>query len=333
MVLPIQSINSMHGVSCVYTTDTMEEILQKDELLTVISFVRGSSPGGVAKHLSCGLEALENPNLKEAWYSDSVVNSGIDDQCYWSETEECLVAAIWVDETNFEDFSTAVKEGYQRILGFISARGYPNIIRAWNYMADINSGEGDEERYKQFCLGRYEAFEEYNYDESQLPSACALGHTGGDTVIYLLAAKHPGVHFENPQQQSAYHYPREYGPKSPSFARASLVNWENQRQLFISGTASISGNKSLHTDDFDAQLTVTCQNIDYLLKHVAEALGEECVPKPGVLKVYLRHKHDLEAARLGVAKHFGCDDLQVIFVQADICRKELLVEIDGMCSL
>ena len=196
-------------------------------------------------------------------------------------------------------------------------------------MPDINKGVGDGERYKQFCLGRYEAFAEFAYTQGQLPSACALGHDGGDTIIYLLASKTPGRHFENPRQMSAYRYPREYGPESPSFARATLTNWGEACQLFISGTASIIGHQSKHVDDFGAQLKVTCENIGLLVSHVMESLGHK-MPRMSMLKVYLRNRADLDEARYYVAEYFGADT-PVVFLRADICRKELLVEIDGHC--
>lgn len=328
-MLPTESLPDL---SCSYSTALIDDILQKDNLLAVISFGKECAPGTTPRHLPCGLQPLEDPMIKEVWRVDTPVNSGIDLGCSWSETEGLLVTAIWIDEKKYPDFRTAVYDSYQHLLQFIATKGYPHIIRIWNFMADINLGTGDNEKYKQFCEGRYQAFVNNAHQLSHLPSASALGHTGSNTIIYLIAAKHPGLNFENPQQMSAYHYPREYGPQSPSFARATLADWGNRRQLFISGTASIIGHQSIHANNFDAQLEVICQNIDSLLTHVVEQSGSTHTPQIDVLKVYLRNRQDLGEAKTGIAKHFG-EGIPVLFLQADVCRRELLMEIEGLYKL
>lgn len=331
-MFPSQLMGHSRGLSCVYSTEPIDSILQKKELLSVISFGKECLSDKVQKHLFCGLQPLEDANLKEVWCSDEAVSSGVDGQCFWSETDSQIMAAVCIDEKEYADFRAVVNDAYQRILKLIATRGYPHIIRVWNYMADITLGEGDKERYKQFCVGRYEAFVQYNYKLDQLPSASALGYSGGGFMVYLLAAKRPGLHFENPMQLNAYHYPRKYGVQSPSFARATLAEWGGGRQLFISGTASITGHESMHSESFCDQLTLICQNIDLLLKHVVKQIDETQLAQMSILKVYLRNKTDLGEAKKGIAKHFG-DKIPVIFLQADLCRKELLMEIDGHCSL
>ena len=49
-------------------------------------------------------------------------------------------------------------------------------------------------------------------------------------------------------------------------------------------------------------------------------------------RVYLRNPGDLECVEAEVSRRLGGRD-SVIFLQADICRRELLVEIEGVCEL
>jgi chorismate lyase / 3-hydroxybenzoate synthase len=134
---------------------------------------------------------------------------------------------------------------------------------------------------------------------------------------------------------SAYHYPPQYGAHSPVFSRASLLRQAGGLTLFISGTASIVGHRSLHAGDTAAQTRETLTNIEALL-------GEANRIAPGAhfslgslaCKVYVRRPADLPIiqAELNSALAQGA---RVIYLQADICRQDLLVEIEavGMCPL
>ena len=77
---------------------------------------------------------------------------------------------------------------------------------------------------------------------------------------------------------------------------------------------------------------MTCENIAALLQHVASQFQLVATPRFEVIKVYLRNPQDLAEAEAAVERHFG-PGVSALFLQGDICRRELLVEIDGMCQL
>ena len=324
------------SISCSYTSSYTrripDQLLPTDDMLAAFNFGGPCRDQGQAGLLCSGLAPLQQAPMVETWHSSLPIDRGVEGQCFWSANDELLVAALYVDEHQYPSQRSAVQHAYGQLLRLTKSRGYPHLIRIWNYMADINGGAGNQERYKQFCLGRLDAFSDYHYQLPQFPSACALGHSGGDTIIYLLAAKVAGTHFENPQQIAAYRYPGQYGPASPSFARATLANWSSGRQLYISGTASIIGHQSLHSDAMGKQLQATCRNIDSLLEHVALTIGSVNPPSVDTLKIYLRHPEHLDAARTEINRHFG-SRVPALYLQADICRRELLVEVDGICKL
>lgn len=268
----------------------------------------------------------------ELWLTDSVIEASADDGFYTARTDADVLIAKVVDESRYPDFRASIREAYEGLVRRIWSLGYPHIVRVWNYLADINQGDGDSERYRQFCLGRHEAFMHSGHAFVQMPAASALGLHGVNTLIYMLASKVPPRHFENPRQISAYHYPRLHGPVGPSFARATLSGAGDFRRLYVSGTASILGHQSMHIGDFDRQLALTCENVDVLLRSVGEQLAVQDVPRMSMLKVYLRHRDHLAVANEYVRLFFG-QDIPVIFLHADICRRELLVEIDGHADL
>ncbi|VAW89694.1 uncharacterized domain / RidA/YER057c/UK114 superfamily, group 5 [hydrothermal vent metagenome] len=327
-----QLTGSLSGISFSYTSDPVEKFLSDEDILAVVSFGHGCDIESETGHIHCGLTSLGEPLVKEVWRSSAPIRKGGDKSLFWSETDELLVVGVSVDEKEHADLRSAINVAYKRLLEFTGDHPCSHIIRMWSYIADINQGDDELERYRQFCYGRHEAMTEMGFDPKQFPSACALGHAGEGNVVYLLASNRAGINFENPRQMSAYQYPREYGPRSPSFARATLVEWKEERQLYLSGTASILGHQSIYPDNIQAQLETTCQNIDFLLTHVAEQLGEKSVPKLSMLKVYIRHKSDYSVVAEGVHSHFG-GVIPTVFLEADICRKELLVEIDGLCLL
>jgi chorismate lyase/3-hydroxybenzoate synthase len=150
-------------------------------------------------------------------------------------------------------------------------------------------------------------------------------------VIYALASRAPGTPRENPRQISAYHYPPQYGPRSPAFARATLA--PGRERLYISGTASIVGHASQHERDARAQLDETLANLEALIgaTDAAEGTAFGGLSSLSHAKVYLRDPsfylwvRDVLAARLS-------RDCQTLYLAGEICRGELLLEIEAIAS-
>src|SRR3546814_1451833 len=98
---------------------------------------------------------------------------------------------------------------------FVGASQTPHLLRVWNYLDAITFGDGDAERYREFCVGRARGLGDF--DTHALPAATAIGRCDDARVVqvYWLAARTPGTPVENPRQVSAYRYPRQYGPQQP----------------------------------------------------------------------------------------------------------------------
>jgi chorismate lyase/3-hydroxybenzoate synthase len=196
------------------------------------------------------------------------------------------------------------------------------VLRIWNYLEAINQGEGDTERYKLFCEGRAAGMG--TFFAEGYPAATAIGHHGpaGRQQVYQLACDQPGERIENPRQVSAWCYPRQYGRTPPSFARAMLL--PAQDALAISGTAAVVGHASAHQDDLQAQLEETFTNLEALLARGGLAPGFDT---QSPLKAYVRHPADAAQVREFIAHRLP--GVPVLLLHGDICRSELLVEIDG----
>ncbi len=233
----------------------------------------------------------------------------------------------------------ATSAAYMQLLAAVQQLGFSHLIRVWNCLRDINFGEGDAEQYRQFCIGRFEAFSRHARAPTY-PAASALGLRDAAGRVGLLAARFPAAAIENPQQVSAFRYPRVYGPTSPSFSRASLLRTEAGDVLLVSGTAAITGHESMHVGHLDAQLRLCLANIAAV---VVAAEGPPAVfsaapPSAAMsappladiqLRIYLRHADSLASARASLAAALRVP-FSVEWLQADICRQELLVEVEAV---
>lgn len=222
---------------------------------------------------------------------------------------------------------------YREMLAMVVESGYPGLIRVWNYVPDINGEQEGTERYKRFSAGRARGYEErYGIPaERNFPASSAVGTTGDALVLCLVSARKPGRHLENPRQVSAYRYPPCYGAKSPSFARGTLLPPPLGEAFFLSGTASVVGHASCHEGNLLRQLDETLRNIETLSATVGASsarVGPD-LPHFSYLKTYVRRPSDFAAVRDALSSRLG-PAVPRIWIGADICRAELLLEIEGV---
>lgn len=277
----------------------------------------------------------------EAWFGAGPVEDGARHGVRWRHDGELLFGVIDVAEDASCPagvgplLQRAGRHAYRSLFRVLAEEGYPHLWRTWNYLADINGEHDGLERYRQFNVGRHEAFEEAGrLAMDSIPAASALGVAGGPLSIAFLAARTPAVPVENPRQLSAYRYPADYGPRSPTFSRAALGRLPGAEWLFVSGTASIVGHRSIHPDDAVAQTREIIVNLEALL---AEASRHGAGPAYRLdelgARVYLRRPADLPAVRGVLAAALG-EGAPVVYLHADVCRADLLVEIEAQaCHL
>jgi chorismate lyase/3-hydroxybenzoate synthase len=258
----------------------------------------------------------------EVWRVAAPVDCGRHGAVRWASGGGWLFAAMELHEADHGGVSGAAEAGYRALCGFLRTRAECHVQRLWNYLDAINDGSGDDERYRQFCEGRARGMDGFFADG--FPAATAIGHRGpaGLLQLYCLAATQPGTRVENPRQLSAWRYPRQYGRTPPSFARAMRLPGGDA--LAISGTAAIIGHRSQHADDLDAQLHETGANLEALLQAGGMPDGFD---GRAPLKAYVRHADDMAAVDAFIATR--TPEAPRLLLHGDICRSELLVEIDG----
>jgi enamine deaminase RidA (YjgF/YER057c/UK114 family) len=206
-----------------------------------------------------------------------------------------------------------------------------HAVRVWNFVPDIQGRMGDGDRYMAFNSGRFAAYCDWfggaNGFATALPTSSAVGVTGEALSVHVLGADTAGVPVENPRQIPSYRYSREYGPRPPCFARATKLN----STLLIGGTASVLGERSHHEGDIDAQTRETCRNIAALISSANASAGERPLDTLRSLRVHVRDSRHAAAVR-AILDELAPRPPAVEFVQAPLCRRELLVEIEGVAD-
>lgn len=284
--------------------------------------------------VSIELHPLEHDCLFETWWYDGAVRYLTVGATHVSVCDDYAVAAIKVDETEDDDFQALTCRAYDELIGAVRSTPHAEIVKVWNYLGGINHGEDDLERYRQFSVGRARSFHAAGIRDADAPTGTAIGTSRdrGLTLIALASRRRAGL-TENPRQVSAYRYPRKYGPTSPKFSRGGFVASDRHRLFLISGTAAVVGHESVHPYDTALQTDETLNNLGALCSAVSHldpsgatlALDEKCT-----LRVYVRDPEDFAVVRSKLSGRFAQGKPSLAFVQGYICRRELMVEIDGV---
>jgi len=275
--------------------------------------------------------------LHESWHAQGALQQGHSEGIHWRRNADVLYGVIELDEADLTQtaesaspLQAASQSVYERLFRLLRQQDTPHLWRVWNYLAGINDESDGLERYRQFNLGRYTAFVQAHRETGgQVPAACAIGFRHGPLSVAFLAGTTPVVPVENPRQLSAWRYPGQYGPRAPTFSRAALAYPPGQEVLFVSGTASIVGHETVHPGDVAAQCLETVRNLECVV-HEANRLARS--PLPFTLagmshRAYVRHASDAATVQRTLQAPLGGAPL--VCVQADICRSDLLVEVES----
>lgn len=241
----------------------------------------------------------------------------------------------------------AVMYAYQALAAALAHAG-SQPVRFWNFIPgihaamDTDAAASPRDRYMVFNAGRFAAFSSaYGSPAAfsqSVPMASAVGVREGPLVIHALGLEQPGRPLENPRQVPAYSYSRRYGPRPPCFARATIVEMPREEKpwLLVGGTASILGEDSIHMRDPRRQANETFENLARLVESGRETAQSADRSDPlsafRELRVYIVRDEHADVLRDMVQERFPAET-RVEFAQADLCRQELLVEIEGLATL
>ena len=329
-----------HALRIAYVEEAGLEALLKASPSNVMGVVRHDrspeEPHGLGAYpvVCLDLPQFTEPPLTEVWTSDLPVIYHQAEGIHYAMNDEVLFGTLQAEEVQDRLLDSVTYDAYRRLLIQARALGYPHLLRVWNYFPRINCESGGLERYQRFCVGRHQALaDKLPRFPGTLPAGTAVGTMSGPLTIHFLAAKQPGTHVENPRQVHAYEYPPIYGPCSPSFARATLRPSISGSHLLISGTASVVGHVSAHIGDPGKQTLEIIHNLNALIARTERAHGitREQWCGQALFKIYIRHPEHFTTIR-DILKEQLPSHSQVLYLQGEMCRSELLLEIEGILS-
>jgi chorismate lyase / 3-hydroxybenzoate synthase len=273
---------------------------------------------------------------------------------------ELLLTTVVVHEAvslSAAEFRAATAAAYHELLDAVGPDSSP--VRLWNYIPGILAPLGSHpHRYMAFNAGRHDAYERRYGSRKSFPemlaTATGIGHGGADLVIHAIAAARPGIAIENPRQVPAYLYSRRYGPLPPCFARATLLarpGQDTRYWVLVGGTSSVFGEDSAHHGDLASQARETLHNLEALLGRSLEIApriagaapsgskapsgsreGAPTLARFRHLRVYFPSRVDhAEVAAMVEPRFPQLDSLE--YVVADLCRPELMIEIEGVAEV
>ena len=230
-------------------------------------------------------------------------------------------------------FYAATAAAYRAVRLALDAGPHRHVVRMWNWIPSIHArADADRDRYVVFNAARFAAMSEWFGGRGQIaasvPAASGVGHGGENLVVQALAVAGPGEAIENPRQVPAYRYSRRYGALPPCFARATRIA-QPRDALLVAGTAAITGEQSRHPGDLERQFELTLENLRaVLIAGGATSARGDVLHAMRDVRVYISPQADAAAAERLARSAFAADaDLE--FVPADLCRAELLVEVEG----
>jgi hypothetical protein len=240
-----------------------------------------------------------------------------------------------------DDTRRAASVAFDQMRGMLAAEkmSFNHIVRQWNYIGNIIEIKNDIQNYQVFNEVRSENYGRYRTVPGY-PAATGVGMMHGGVILDFYAVKSDITakieSVDNPSQIRPYKYGQQVlkGIQPPQFERAVLKTDKSNSTLFISGTASIIGQDTIGIDDVERQTIVTIYNISKL----TDAAGHNIISgnmdtgtgKMIVLRVYIKRQEDFDKVKKICNKRYP--GVPALYIEADICRDNLLVEIEGESS-
>lgn len=336
-MIPSPNCNQQSVVAVSYMYPDALDRVHDNDVLALIGY------GGLAREqlaVPCPVAAIalsgpKSAETAEVWLSADPVTVGQQDHIAYSLNGDALFGVCQLHEPTNVLLDSLIHQTYRDILGLIRHQGYPCLLRMWNYLPAIGERQKQLDRYQRFCMGRYQALAESDPKfEDTLPAASVIGTSEPGITICFLAARERGIPVENPRQTSAYHYPRQYSPRSPSFSRAMVKAWGSNVHLYLSGTASIVGHETCHPENLEAQVNEILRNTDAVLEEANRLTGEDFRERSRqrLLKIFVRRLRDVEKVRDMLTQQLE-DESSVLYLHGDLCRPDLLLEIEAVYTV
>ncbi len=223
-----------------------------------------------------------------------------------------------------------------------------SIVRQWNYIEKITRIKGNSQNYQDFNDARSRFYQKTKWNEG-FPAATGIGISYGGVIVDLDAIYANGsdikvVALNNTLQVPAHGYSdsvlvaakddKACPVTTPKFERGKVVLSGTEGVIYISGTAAIRGEMSLSNTGIEEQTRITLENIEHLISDetlVNTGAGHFAKAEITSLRIYLKEESFFGPCKKIVDENY--QGVPAVYLKADICREELLVEIEGIAKI
>ncbi len=215
---------------------------------------------------------------------------------------------------------------------------YHHLLHSWFFIPQITGYSDQNERYQIFNKHRRKLISKHSDPSgpgSFYPASTGIGSRSNAVWTSAVAFKSntpiPAHMMDNERQVPAHQYPEHESIEAPLFSRGMCLLFEKSSMNFVSGTASILNAKTVHENDIAGQTRQTIENIHNLLtqnaiEHNLESSSADVKESIKYATIYIKQEGDYPAVKDICCSYFG--DIPMSYVKADICRDNLMVEIE-----
>ena len=213
-----------------------------------------------------------------------------------------------------------------------------DIYRQWNYIPGITVLNDGSQNYQEFNDARSIFYGSDNWDNGY-PAATGIGTSAGGVVVEVCAIKGGdcvNLPIDNPLQIAAHKYSQQVldgkvieqlsERTTPKFERARVLG----ETIYISGTAAIKGECSNYSTDAVEQAAETMEIMNRLTSKDNIPV-ENNGAQYDLLRVYVKRENDIPAVCDYMQQHYPSTPKH--YLVADVCRPELLIEIEGVAHI
>ena len=269
----------------------------------------GSPLGGIHIHAVSGTE------VERITLADRTVGTVFQDE----STRFCYLGDLWTGEESasrteqaeqtFDMMETAIKLG---------GMDFSNIVRTWLYLDELLQW------YDPFNRVRDDFFQQRGVFDALVPASTGISgaNPAGAAMIAMAMGVQPlddSVKIEalpSPLQCPALKY-------GSSFSRAVAVSQPHCNRVTVSGTASIEpGGKTAYLDDVPGQIDLTMRVVEAILAQ-KDMNWSNVTRAIAYFKCAQYHRDYVK-----YCADNGIPDMPAIITENDICRHDLLFEIE-----
>ena len=261
--------------------------------------------------------AVLGTKVKRLGYGGEIVGSVFSD----GAAEYCYVGDV-VGPDLQNDRKQQARDVFERLETIVGLAGmsFGHVVRTWLYLNRILDW------YAGFNEVRTQFFEERGVFDGLVPASTGIGGgnlQGAAIVADALAVRPLEGHGSlkitdvgSPLQCPATEY-------RSSFSRAIEMDMGEHRRIYVSGTASIDPEgRTAHVGDVGAQIERTLDVVQAILE--SRDMGWPDVSRA---TAYVKSGDDAKAYHEALAEQ-GIPTLPVVLTENNICRKELLFELE-----